>query len=215
MATNRNSSERNRNSNLKGVAMKAPVTYDASFVANPDALFETLWNDLDWERRADAPRREYYCNDVDVPYAYGTGSYVREYLPRPMHPALLPIKAAVEARIGSPMEVCFLNGYFDARDALGWHADDSDSMNDDLPIAIVTVGARREIMFRPNSNTLEIERLWLDNGSLCLMAAGMQDAWQHKIPKAGFACGPRVSMTFRGLVLAGKGMTKLSAAAVA
>jgi len=180
--------------------MKAPVKYEAGFIADPAKLFEALWSGLEWERRGSTPRREFYCNDVPVPYTYGKGAGVRVYLPRPWPVAVLAVKAALEARVGVPMEVCFLNGYEDARDHLGWHADDSPEMDDSRPIGIVTVGAEREIWFRPNSDTLAVERLLLASGSLCLMGAGMQDTWQHRIPKAGFVCGPRISMTFRGYV---------------
>ncbi|ABM97069.1 alpha-ketoglutarate-dependent dioxygenase AlkB [Methylibium petroleiphilum] len=180
--------------------MKAPVTYEAGFVADPASLFNTLWSELDWERRGSTPRREFYCNDVAVPYTYGSGAGVREYLPKEWHPALSAVKAAVESRVGAAMEVCFLNGYEDARDHLGWHADDSPEMDDERPIAIVTVGAEREIWFRPNSDTLSVEKLLLESGSLCVMKPGMQDTHMHRIPKAGFICGPRISMTFRGYV---------------
>ena len=180
--------------------MKAPVTYETGFITDPASLFNALWSDLDWERRGSTPRREFYCNDVPVPYTYGSGAGVREYLPRAWPAAVLAVKSAIEARVGAPMEVCFLNGYEDARDHLGWHADDSPEMDDARPIAIVTVGAAREIWFRPNSNTLEVEKLLLEGGSLALMAPGMQDAYMHRIPKAGFVCGPRISMNFRGFV---------------
>ena len=45
-----------------------------------------------------------------------------------------------------------------------------------------------------------IERLLLNNGSLCLMQPGMQDTHQHKIPKADRVVGKRISLTFRGVV---------------
>lgn len=180
--------------------MKAPVTYEAGFIADPAALFDALWGGIAWERRGSTPRREYYCNDVAVPYTYGSGGGVREYLPKPWPEALRKVKVAVEARVGAPMEVCFLNCYEDARDHLGWHADDSPEMDDARPIAVVTVGAEREIWFRPVSEPAAVERLLLGSGSLCVMAAGMQDEWFHRIPKAGFNCGPRISMTFRGYV---------------
>ncbi len=71
-------------------------------------------------------------------------------------------------------------------------------MDDNRPIAIVSLGAEREIYFCPIGNTAEITKLKLANGSICVMPAGMQDTHLHKIPKAGFDCGPRVSLTFRG-----------------
>lgn len=98
------------------------------------------------------------------------------------------------------MEVCFLNGYENSRDHLGWHSDDSPKMDDSRPIAIVTLGAEREINFAPLIDLSDVTRLKLESGSLCVMAPGMQDSHAHKIPKAGFECGPRISLTFRGFV---------------
>lgn len=179
--------------------MKAPVAYTAGFLADSSAVFSALWNELEWERRGLTPRREFYCNAIAVPYAYGKGAGRREYLPKPWHPVIAAIKADVECAIGARMEVCFLNGYENARDYLGWHADDSPEMDDARPIAIVTVGAAREINFRSIADRAgSVEKLVLESGSLCVMGAGMQDTHEHRIPKCGFECGPRISMTFRG-----------------
>lgn len=45
-----------------------------------------------------------------------------------------------------------------------------------------------------------VQKVSLGNGSLCIMNAGMQETHQHRIPKAGFMCGERISLTFRGYV---------------
>lgn len=97
-------------------------------------------------------------------------------------------------------EVCFLNGYRDGKDQLGWHADDSPEMDDARPIGIISLGAEREIWFRANESK-DVTKLKLENGSLCLMNPGMQDTHQHRIPKSSLmTCGPRISLTFRGYV---------------
>lgn len=176
------------------------VTYRPGFVANPDEMFASLWNGLAWERRGSTPRREFYCNEAGVPYVYGRGAGMREYLPNAMPAALAALKGAVETALDTKFEVAFLNGYEDAKDHLGWHADDSDTMDDARPIAILTLGAEREIWFCPNTDRTDITKLMLGNGSLCVMAPGMQDTHWHRIPKAGFECGPRISITFRGYV---------------
>ncbi|KWT98489.1 MULTISPECIES: alpha-ketoglutarate-dependent dioxygenase AlkB [unclassified Variovorax] len=180
--------------------MNAPITYIPGFLKDPDAVLNALWNELAWERRGTTPRREYYSNEHPVPYAYGVEEFKREYQPQPWHPVVLDIKAALEERTNTKFEVCFLNGYEDQRDHLGWHGDNSSEMDDARPIGIVTVGAERDIMFRRRGDKESIERLKLQHGSLCLMAPGMQDLWDHKIPKAGFSCGTRISLTFRGYV---------------
>lgn len=174
------------------------VDYEKGFIENADAVFASLWNGLDWNRVENTPRREYYCNDVAVPYTYGRGAGVRTYQVQTWSPEILAIKRAVEAKIGVAFEVCFLNGYANSRDQLGWHADDSPEMDDARPIAIVSLGAEREIYFSPATDRSSITKLKLASGSLCVMPAGMQETHLHKIPKAGFECGPRVSLTFRG-----------------
>lgn len=199
-----------------------PARYYPAFVTDPDAAFASLRDDLAWERRSDAPRCEYYCNDTAAPYLYGRGRGRRLYEPRPYHPAIYAIRAALEALSGATFEVCFLNRYLDQSDHLGWHADDSPEMDDARPIASVSLGVEREILFRAKPGTAlaaegykkwlalpagtpapsHITKLKLGHGSLCLMSPGMQDEWQHRIPKASFKCGERISLTFRGYVSA-------------
>lgn len=140
--------------------MSLPITYVPELFSKPEAdkLFHTLWNELDWVRHDKVPRREYYTNDVPEPYKYGLAAYARTYNPQPWHPALAEIRGTVEGYLYEAVsfEVCFLNGYENSKDQLGWHADDSPEMDDDRPIAIVSLGAERQIWFRPNP--AEIER---------------------------------------------------------
>lgn len=177
----------------------APIEYIPKFISNPNDVAETLWNELDWQRRDKTPRSEYYWNVYGVPYAYGSNGFSRSYESQSLHPLIEEINTKLEALLGYKFDVCFLNGYKDQSDHLGWHADDSPEMDDSKPIAIVSLGAEREIWFRDNANTAS-DRVLLENGSLCLMLPGMQDTHQHRIPKAGRVVGKRISLTFRGYV---------------
>lgn len=185
------------------MSTKPPITYQNAFVKSVDQVFEALKNDLQWERRGSTPRSEYYINDLgEVPYVYGKGAGQRTYLPRKTHPEIQKIKDDLRAMTGFEFEVCFLNRYHDQSDHLGWHADDSPEMDDARPIAVVSLGVEREIWFCPKDDTKTVTKQKLEHGSLCLMAAGMQDTHMHRIPKAGFSCGERISLTFRGYVKA-------------
>ena len=133
--------------------MSAPVKYVPGFVSDPARAFAELLT-LDWERRPDAPRCEYYCNDLNLPYMYGRGKGRRLYEPRPYNPTILAIRAALEAMTGSKFEVCFLNRYLNQSDHLGWHADDSPEMDDARPIGVVSLGVEREIWFRKKPESL-------------------------------------------------------------
>ena len=215
--------------------LKAPVIYEAGFLKDADAMFAVLWNDLPWIRHDKVPRKECYFNEFNSPYSYGTPEFARVYEPTPVwHPLVKDIQVQLEAfleeKLGFKMrmEVCFLNGYADGKDQLGWHADDSPEMDDARPIITISLGAAREIWFRLNEieaaklflsatgsvwdkdtattdqKTIylairEREVLLLGNGSIAIMLPGMQDTHEHRIPRSGMnKCGPRISLTFRG-----------------
>lgn len=198
--------------------VNAPITYIPNFIAAPDVLFQRLWNELEWVRHDKVPRREYYCSASASPYRYGKEPFTRTYHAQYWHPTIIEIMSQIMLAYGVTFDVCFLNGYEDQSDHLGWHSDDSPEMDDARPIAIVSLGVEREIWFRRKpvppvlgwkQGELQMLKsdpsphypLLLGNGSLCLMHPGMQDTHQHKIPKAAFMAGARVSLTFRGFVL--------------
>lgn len=189
----------------------SPIVYVPDFIKDPHLAALQLQNELSWVKHSDAPRHEYYCNEVDKPYTYGRGAGVRTYQVQPWHDAILAIKTQIEETHKVHFEVCFLNRYLNQSDHLGWHADDSPEMDDGRPIAVVSLGVEREIWFREKGSygiggaTMartvgKVEKLTLGNGSLLLMLPGMQDTHQHRIPKASFQCGERISLTFRGYV---------------
>jgi alkylated DNA repair dioxygenase AlkB len=180
-------------------AHSAPVTYIPNFVSDSDMVFDALWKDLPWERRT--RRREYWTNSLNRDYTYGSGVGQRTYQSNITHPMIEYVTDLLEPVVGFRYEGCFLNGYEDAKDALGYHSDDDPGINHERPIAVVTVGGGRDIHFKeigePDSTH---EHQFLDSGSLLLMHAGMQSTHLHKIPKAGFVVTkPRISLTFRSL----------------
>jgi len=175
-----------------------PVVYKPRFISNPDAVFESLWAELDWERRPNTPRKEYWTNVFGRSYTYGKREE-RTYESRVTHPAIEEVSDALEAELGFRYEGCFLNGYADASDSLGPHADDDPNIDHSRPIAVVTVGDGRDIECIDKETGSRI-RIFLESGSLFLMNAGMQSTHLHRIPKAGFVVKrPRISLTYRGL----------------
>lgn len=188
--------------------------YIRNFIDPEDASvqFDRLWNDLNWERRPDAPRREYWANTFDRDYTYGSGAGVRTYKAQDWHPMMRDIGGLLAEHMGVWLEGCFLNGYEGSRDWLGWHADDDPGIDHSRAIAIVTLYSDptkkpRSIQFRELAGTYEGKQVYnvvqdhpLEHGSLYLMPPGFQFTHQHRIPKAGFDCADRISLTFRGLL---------------
>lgn len=128
--------------------MPAPITYIPDFVADQAAVFARLWDELSWERRPDAPRRECWMNDFMRPYTYGSGRGVRTYDAKAWHPIPLDLQTRLDRETGTWFEGCFVNGYEGPRDHLGWHADDSPEIDDGRPIAVISLGSARNIQFR-------------------------------------------------------------------
>jgi alkylated DNA repair dioxygenase AlkB len=169
-----------------------------------DAEFERLWNTIDWERRDGAPRREYWQNDYDLPYTYGSGNGVRTYEAKPWDAFVDLCRQQQNSENGWKLDCCFINGYETEKDALGWHADDSPEMNPEQPVTVISLGEERNIMFRPvgSKDPTEIQTVRLGHGSLLIMPPGFQQTHQHKIPKGDRqGMRPRISLTYRGMIL--------------
>lgn len=164
-----------------------------------DAEFARLWENLAWERRPDAPRREYWQNIFGLPYTYGRGTGARTYECKPWDDFIRATMDRINIEFGFGLNCCFVNGYDDERDALGWHADDSPEMSHDEPVLSLSLGAARLISTR-HLETRQIERFTLGHGSLFIMPPGFQKTHEHKIPKGDRPMGPRISLTYRGMI---------------
>jgi alkylated DNA repair dioxygenase AlkB len=195
-------------------AIVTGMFYRPNAVENPGAVFQHLWTQLHWEQREDAPRREAFYNESGLPYTYGSGRGERQYFPvSPLaewNKIVRDIKLQAEAEFGSRFEACFCNGYEGPRQHLGWHADDSPSIDPKRPILVYSFGAKREIWIKPRPDYLERmgikdhkaepQKILLESGSLFYMPPGMQQTHLHRIPKHSQECEGRVSLTYRGLI---------------
>ncbi len=210
-----------------------PIEYHPSIVPveKADYWFRTLRDELAWVRRDTTPRLEYYANrhTQAKAYTYGSGEFARTYEVQPWHEIITAIQGRLNDFWRQPWgfsgEACFLNRYLNQSMHLGWHSDNSPEMDDARPIAIVSLGEPRDILFRPIMPVLvptdtpldysvapergEVKfvrqdqpntRLLLGHGSVCIMLPGMQDTHQHRIPKCSRQCGERISLTFRGYI---------------
>lgn len=165
--------------------------YQKDFIKNPDELFNKLMQ-LEWLEVTEA-RKEYFMSDQQRSYTYGKDQFAREYFSNPF---LSEIKELVE----DTYNVCFLNRYDNQKNQLGWHSDSSPTMDNDHPIAVISLGAEREIWWRKigDKGVVPLEdRQLLNNGSLFIMPPSFQLTHQHRIPKCDHECGIRISLTYR------------------
>jgi alkylated DNA repair dioxygenase AlkB len=181
--------------------MLAPITYIPDYFPMSESGFDRLWNELPWERRPDAPRYECWFSTFHQSYTYGRGAGERTYDPKVWHTIPLLGQGFLNTDYDVFFHGCFVNGYEGSKDHLGWHADDDSHIDHTKPIAIISFGCEREIWFRANDKVDGVEKLLLENGSLTLMHAGMQQTHQHRIPKSPYQhSNRRISLTFRALL---------------
>ncbi|WP_338889747.1 alpha-ketoglutarate-dependent dioxygenase AlkB [Rhodococcus sovatensis] len=156
-------------------------------------LFDRLVGDVDWR----AERRQMYDRVVDVP------RLVRFYSETERWPnaALIDAKTALDAHyrqeLGEEFATAGLCYYRNGSDSVAWHGDNiGRSATEDTMVAIVSLGATRQLMLRPRGGGPSL-KFTLGHGDLIVMGGSCQRTWEHAVPKSTRATGPRVSVQFR------------------
>lgn len=172
------------------------IDFGADYLAS---LFNEVKN-LNWVTERSA-RQEYFMSFVPRTYSYGNRhSGDVEYRSNGFSPDVALLCARLNFANTNKYNVCFLNRYDDEKQHLGWHADDFPGMDETKPIAVVSLGAEREIWWKPKGEKGIVppdQRQLLEHGSVFTMPPGFQDGYLHKIPKWDRPCGVRISLTFR------------------
>lgn len=163
------------------------------WIGGADELYAALRRDVPWH----AERRQMYDSVVDVPRLqcfYGA----EDPLP---HPALPECRDALsrhyDSELGEPFVTAGLCLYRDGQDSVAWHGDRvGRSRDQDTMVAIVSVGAPRDLVLRPRGGGSSV-RLAAGHGDLLVMGGSCQRTWDHCVPKTAKVVGPRISVQFR------------------
>ncbi|MFC8347573.1 alpha-ketoglutarate-dependent dioxygenase AlkB [Streptomyces sp. NPDC057280] len=164
------------------------------WLTGSDTLFEQLAAEVPWR----AERRKMYDNVVDVPRLLA--HYGRDdVLP---HPVLTEARDALSAHyadeLGEPFTTAGLCYYRDGRDSVAWHGDRiGRGARENTMVAILSVGAPRDLLLRPMRGGGGTVRRPLGHGDLIVMGGTCQRTWEHCVPKTTRAAGPRISVQFR------------------
>lgn len=174
------------------------VTYTADYlpVGRADALLTWCRDRLPWESETysfggkPVQTRRKSCAFGAPGLTYRYSGVTRPALPLP--PALglsMP-----------PGEYNFVlaNLYPDGKAAIGAHADDEEDIVAGSPIAAISLGATRRLVFLDREGKRAAEVV-LEHGSLLVMAGETQKHFKHAIPAQPSVRAPRVSLTFRSI----------------
>jgi alkylated DNA repair dioxygenase AlkB len=164
------------------------ITYIDNFIDNPIELFNILTTNVNWDERMTARKtasfgKAYNYSQIDYPY--------QEFLPE-----LKIIIGKLRSVIGFEPNNCLINFYMDGKSSMGYHSDQTDILETDTGIAIVSIGEVRVLKFRNIDNPEQFLTYELTAGSLVYMTQEIQTIWKHSIPKSNTK-NARISLTFR------------------
>jgi len=128
-----------------------------------------------------------------LPYQYSSIRWPQqEFIP-----ILSEIKNEIEKTLNFQFNSVLANYYRDGNDAMGWHRDNENEM-DQRVIASVSFGAER--VFRVKSrSTKEMVEIKLQSGSLLVMEH-LQQNWLHDLPRTKRINEARINLTFRNII---------------
>jgi alkylated DNA repair dioxygenase AlkB len=172
--------------------MEPDIILEERFLRDSSTLFIVLSAEVAWETRIQARQTASFGQ------AYNYSGITYETVP--MHPRLIPIVDALEARLCFRPNNCLLNYYPTGVATMGFHSDSTAELTVGTGIAIVSLGARRSITFQYKHGAKEEFEYPLMSGSLLYMSPELQQDWRHAIRKQPEA-GGRISLTFRQIAL--------------
>jgi alkylated DNA repair dioxygenase AlkB len=164
------------------------IVYADRFIDDPEQLFHHLKSAISWDERMQARKTASYGKA----YNYSQISYpFREFIPE-----LEKLNLQLEKEIGFRPNNCLLNYYLDGKSKMGFHSDQTDILEENTGVAIISVGETRILRFRSIADPGVVVDYSLAPGSLIYMTQEIQENWHHAIPKSHTDNG-RISITFR------------------
>jgi hypothetical protein len=96
---------------------------------------------------------------------------------------------------GVTYDALWMNWYRDHRDSTSWHADRPANVPETAIVPVLSLGATRRFLIRPNAGGRS--RTFIPAGGDALIMQGRcQRDWQHSVPKQQTPAGPRISVNF-------------------
>lgn len=169
-----------------------------------DSLLKALLNQVPWQqsqirlygRTVAEPRLSCWMGDSEAVYRY-SGTL---FTPKPWIAPVESLKRSVEECSGHQFNSVLLNYYRNGQDAMGWHSDDEPELGPQPVIASISLGGVRRFLLREKRKGARSFGLNLAHGSLLLMHGGLQQGFQHALPRTLKSVDARINLTFRKIL---------------
>lgn len=152
------------------------------------ALFAQLETALPWAQET----MWMYDHAVSVPRLLA-----RFRSDEPLPAELREVKHLVEACIGAQFNSVSVQYYRGGGDSVAWHSDHTEELIERPYVALVSLGAVREMQIRSKARPRRSFAVDLEPGSLLVMGGLAQEHWEHHIPKVHRSIHARISIALR------------------
>lgn len=167
-------------------------------------LFKVLQSEINWQQPSlnfagqehKIPRLQAWYGDNPYAYTYSGKTFVAES----WHPEILKIRNEINEATGYTFNSALCNLYRDGKDSVAWHADDEPELGHLAIIASFSLGETRPFQLRKKADHQQTFKLPLNHNDLIIMGPGVQNHWQHQVPKTSKRVGPRINITFRKII---------------
>jgi alkylated DNA repair dioxygenase AlkB len=163
------------------------VDHVQGWLAGDGELMEALMKQASWEQRS----RWMYTRTVQEPRL--TAEY--PVIADAPQPVLRYLTEVLSAHYGQPYARLWMNWYRDNHDGTGWHADRPANRLDEAVIAVLSLGATRRFLIRPQGGGPSTT-IVTHGGDLVVMGGRCQKDYQHAVPKQKQHAGARLSLNF-------------------
>jgi alkylated DNA repair dioxygenase AlkB len=130
-----------------------------------------------------------YDRTVDVP------RLIARFAPGSERPAeLQALQHRIERFLRTTFTSLSVQYYRDGQDSVAWHNDHREELIELPVIALLSLGATREMAIRSKRRPRRTFSIDLEAGSLLVMSGRAQEFWEHTIPKVARPIAPRISV---------------------
>jgi len=167
-------------------------------------FFNMLMQKIDWYndksiiygKEITTKRKVAWYGSKDFSYTYS--GFTR--IAAPWIEELLVLKQLIELYTNSRYNSCLLNLYHNGDEGMNWHNDGEKDLIENGSIACLSLGAQRRLDFK-HKHSAEKKSFDLPNGSLIEMKGITQKHWLHRIAPTKKVTQPRISLTFRQMIM--------------
>ncbi len=167
------------------------IVFIRNFIDNAKELFDLIENTTNWDNRLSARKTASF----GIAYQYSNLAYEQTIMPD----WALPLLEKIKNQFGFMPNNCLINYYQNGQNKMGFHSDDITQMYPNTGVAIISLGAEREIVYRQKDDKTNEKSYLLTQGSLLYMDDKVQQDWLHAI-LSDETTTPRISLTFRQLL---------------